>query len=742
MAKPYKSVLTRHQLQELAGLFRRRTEGWLEQKLDSYFTALEEVFFRHAEQASSDVLRNGYLDAGQELKKRRGELDIAFRNNLLKAVEAFFLHYEAYLEEFIHGFSASTAVPESLELVNNEKLEEDLMILRTTHRAVGRLQPGYKEMVSYMAAVVQPKDLPQHGIPLSPQVIANCMRMALSCWQGSMPSRFLFYQALVEQMLDDLERLYPPLIKALQRMGLEPVKVGVNVKRSPARSRSLPLARYASSMKGETADNVRVDGEEAAFFSVISLMRQLSDQDREFLGMVGSLAGMGFSSGAAMKPESLAELVREIQEDHPEEVREVEQARALQQQWKQDLVERLREKMSGQQLRLHNLDQQIIDIVTLLFDFVLEDSLIPDSMKVLLVRLQMPILQVAIRDKTFLTNSHHPARMLVNNLSRAAVRWADVGDGPEDSVYTLIRKTVETILVSDHKDPELYIEVNREFVESLAQEERGARVAEERISQVARGKEQLAMARKRVADILEGLVNDALPPVVCQILEDAWRDVLTLILLREGEESDAWRDALEVARRLANSVWGSDIEQQRERFVREVPELLGDLRRGFASISYDPRKAAHLLERLQACHEAASQGVIPGSLDETRGEMAGSAGAVAEEKEPRVVEADHFVELVRSLKEGDWVRWQLPGEGERRGKLAWRSEIADLLLFVDMRGRKLAEHSSGELADLFRKGQASVLANIDRPFMERALRYLQKLFSRRVSRSHPRILPA
>jgi len=739
MAKPYKSVLTRHQLQQLAGLFRRRLEEWLEQQLDPYFASLEESFFSHAEQAASDALRQGYTYAVRELGRKRGELGLAFRNNLLKAVETFFLHYEAYLEEFIHGFTASTATPESLELVNNEKLEEDLVVLRTSHRATSNLQPGHKEMVSYMAAVVQPKDLPQNGTPLSPQVIANCMRMALSGWEGTAASRFLFYQVLADRMLPELVELYPSLIRALQKMGLDPVQVQVKVKRPHPRQRALPLSGYTRTATGRQG-NSRVEGEEAALFSVLSLMRQLGDEDREFLGMVGSVAGAARSSGAAMKPESLAQVVRELQENHFREVAGLEETRAIQESWKRDLVQGLKRRMEEEQLRLHNLDQQIIDIVTMLFDFVLDDSLIPDSMKVLLIRLQMPVLQIAIRDKTFLTDSRHPARVLVNNLSRAAVRWVDVGDYSDDSVYGMIRNSVERILQGDGRDPGLYLEVNRDFEEFLAQEERGARVAEERISQVARGKEQLAMARRRVADILDGLVTEELPDVVRQILEDAWRDVLTLILLREGEESDAWREALGVARRLAHSVWGEEIEQQRDRFVAEVPQLLGELRRGFASIAYDSKKSAQLLEKLEACHAAASRGGASVAVSCARATTAGKEKAGDEAAGS--AEPDRYDQLVQSLREGDWVRWELAGEGERRGKLAWRSEIADILLFVDMRGRKLAEHSSRELAGLFRNGQASLLAHIDQPFMERALRYLHRLLSRRVSRNLPRIMPA
>ena len=112
------------------------------------------------------------------------------------------------------------------------------------------------------------------------------------------------------------------------------------------------------------------------------------------------------------------------------------------------------------------------------------------------------------------------------------------------------------------------------------------------------------MARRRVSEALVELMDDDLPPTVQQILNEAWRDVLTLTLLREGEESKAWRESLAVARRLVESVHWIQEPPQREALGSEFHALLGDLRRGFASISYDTKKSAYLLEGFQTCYEA------------------------------------------------------------------------------------------------------------------------------------------
>jgi hypothetical protein len=256
---------------------------------------------------------------------------------------------------------------------------------------------------------------------------------------------------------------------------------------------------------------------------------------------------------------------------------------------------------------------------------------------------------------------------------------------------------------------------------------------------VARGKEQLALARRHVSAALADLMGDDLPSPVQQILNEVWRDVLTLTLLREGEESEAWRDSLAVARRLVESVRRVQDSRQREALGSEFFSLLGDLRRGFASISYDTKRSASLLEGFRECYEAALQGG-GGSSERCRKrpEKAVEINSVGSIEQG----GDRHEQLVASLKEGQWLCWRAPGEGEKRGKLAWRSDIADLLLFVDMRGRKLAEYTSGDLVRLFRDGRAFLLTNIDQPFIERALRCIQRLISDRLARHAPPTLPA
>src|SRR5690606_13798255 len=69
-----------------------------------------------------------------------------------------------------------------------------------------------------------------------------------------------------------------------------------------------------------------------------------------------------------------------------------------------DQLERLLERASaksGKARVVGEVDEDVINLVSMLFEFILADRTLPDSLKALIGRLQLPMLKVAVLDKTF-----------------------------------------------------------------------------------------------------------------------------------------------------------------------------------------------------------------------------------------------------------------------------------------------------------------------------------------------------
>src|SRR3546814_4455044 len=92
------------------------------------------------------------------------------------------------------------------------------------------------------------------------------------------------------------------------------------------------------------------------------------------------------------------------------------QARAPQTVDEFDLQEQLAGLLSrvsaktGKSRVVGEIDDDVINLVSMLFEFILDDRTLPDSLKALIGRLQIPLLKVAVLDKTFFSRGSHPAR--------------------------------------------------------------------------------------------------------------------------------------------------------------------------------------------------------------------------------------------------------------------------------------------------------------------------------------------
>jgi hypothetical protein len=346
-------------------------------------------------------------------------------------------------------------------------------------------------------------------------------------------------------------------------------------------------------------------------------------------------------------------------------------------------------------------------------------------MKALIGRLQIPMLKVAVLDRTFFGNKHHPARRLLNTLARAAVGWVDDGDRSAKSLYGRVESAVGRILNDFNNDIGLFAQVYDEFSTFVEREARGAEVAEERITQVTRGQEQLLIARRRVAEVLNQFRTEQpdLPAPVVNILREGWHDVMLLAFLREGEDSNAWKQANAAVDELIWSVQPKVEPVERQRLLKAIPDLLKKLRDGLNNISFDQHRAGQLFKDLQTCHIAALRGesdsVETRSLDEAMPEVAAlvaeTTGVVSSEPV-----ADDLLERARAIDVGQWLEWEQDGNWQR-GKLSWRSQVTGTCIFVNRKGMKVAEMHLDEIARRLGTATARLLEDVNTPLMDRAL---------------------
>ena len=602
---------------ELVGTCRSQVADTLPRLMQELFEHVDDELYQLADKSASDVLQTRYFDAMRELRKLRDQIEQSFLRQQLAQFEEFWLHPQPTEATGDGGDS----LDDELSLVDEDELEENLAVSSMVSKAENRYHRELFALNMRFAQMAGMPDLNTRQNPLGPLTLSEGFRDAMRQWTGDLGVRLVVFKLFDRYVMGYVGGLYDDINDNLIAQGILP-KIVQRVRRNPV-APSVQRARQ-DAPKGDPAAQA-TEGYAGPAAEEVS--------QEQILGMLGQLLSMQRSGGTAslhsgrlpgggnaphyahlpsVESQDLIEALHSLQHDvsveAPISTQEIQQLQG------EMLVNLGRQLDMGSAdapaKRLNQVDQDVIDVIGMLFDFILDDGYVPDAMKALLGRLQIPMLKVAVIDRTFFGNKQHPARRLLNLLARAAMGWVDDGDRSAKSLYGRIESAVTRVLGDFSQDVGLFTQIYDDFSNFVDREARGAEVAEERINQVTRGQEQLLIARRRVAEVLNEfrVEQPDLPMAVVNILREGWHDVMLLAFLREGEESAAWKHAFEAVEELIWSVQPKIEPAERQRLLKAIPDLLKKLRDGLNNISFDQHRAGQLFKDLQACHISALRG--------------------------------------------------------------------------------------------------------------------------------------
>jgi hypothetical protein len=258
------------------------------------------------------------------------------------------------------------------------------------------------------------------------------------------------------------------------------------------------------------------------------------------------------------------------------------------------------------------LDAMTIDIVAMLFDYVFEDKSIPDAIKALLARLQIPVLKVALLDKSFFSRKNHPARRLLDVLADASVSFAE-GATHEDPLYKQILEIVDVIQTKFDTDIDLFNVMLTTFEQFMSEREAANTALVEQSARVLHEHEKRELARLVAQDETGRRANAIeLPPPVLAILSGPWTRVLERVYLREGGRHSGFASALETADDLIWSVTPKTDADQRKRLVGLLPALLKQLQEGMRIAAVEKNDCDRFFSALVDCHAAAVRAGLRG----------------------------------------------------------------------------------------------------------------------------------
>ncbi len=700
----------------------------LPQLMNALFDKLDDALYEFADKADNNALQSLYFEAMREMRKVRGGIGSGYRKRILRQFDEFWMKGPQPLE---------TAVPDKdlseddFSLIDDDEMEETLAITNMVTKSESRYQRELHALNERFSCLLGGREVTCEANPLGPASLCRGFQEAMHGVDVDIPVRLVVYKLFDRQVMDYIGGMYDELNAQLAKMGVLP--------KLAFKRRYNPVAPSVRSSGEPAVDPVSEPGEgdapQAGQAEVFAALQHLLDTRRGHRARA--------QDAAVLETGDLLAVLSTLQQTHGVQMRSGRAESGVEADLRTLLSEEVSAATAGSGGQAFGqADDDTIDVISMLFEFILEDGHLPDAMKALISRLQIPILKVAILDKTFFSKKLHPARRLLNSLAQAAMGWTDDGDRSENGLYGQVEHIVRRVLNEFDDDPGLFEELNSAFSAYLDQERRGAEVAEERTNQVTRGREQLNAAKQVVAEEIARRLEarSAVPKVVLSILNEGWKDVLLLIYLRQGPDSDAWMRAVELMEKLLWSVEPKRAHDERQALLRTIPELLKGLREGLDSISFDHHKTARLFKELQACHIACLRG---GEVETTKLVETGhsfidgvlfpeyvSRGTADGRPSLSEVQERHINQRLRRIVDGlaigTWIDFKNGPQGNMRAKLSWRSDKSDIFVFVNRKGVKVVEMHSAELADAFLHGRAEIIRDADVPIMDRALAAMMK----------------
>lgn len=408
--------------------------------------------------------------------------------------------------------------------------------------------------------------------------------------------------------------------------------------------------------------------------------------------------------------------------------------------------------------RMDAADEDTIDLVGMLFEYMLNDPVLPAVAKALISHLHTPYLKVAIIDRKLLTDSNHDARQLLDALVEAGSHWIDERN-LKRGIYPDMQNVVDRVLKEFTDNVTLFSTLLATFKKRMDEFRRKSDILEKRAQDSLKGREKLNIARQRATQEMKARsFSEHLPKTVKEFLEQTWVDKLIFVLLRhpDGEMSDDWKEALRIADEIA---WA--FEPKNESESRELENSLPDLRKsieeGLASLGgFHQEKSKGLFELLSSAKAALRAAEIAASdveqkrateakvqpaeqqpatpplkQQEVEVEAVTAAGTEASSDDEVTEEEAAMMEKLRKIQFGTWFE-VADGRGDerRKVKLSWLSPLTASCMFVDRAGVQTAIKPLRTLAQEILSGESIILEDTSDPFVERTLHAIRRMLQR------------
>jgi hypothetical protein len=591
------------------------------------------------------------------------------RNSLVAARTELRLHMQAFNGSFIdalrdkvkHELNPQQQAPrsqldsawESLSLVDEAEVEERLFFDRIGQAILHECEWESRDLNAYMGSLLGLDRVDRDTNPLRPEVVGAALCIAIEAVTPTSDMRKLLAREFGPAMAKAMRKCYAQIVADLQKLGLQPVQLGVRPQEGaggeyrPASYPGAPSRHDAAQPSAQgsyygandtwgrhSQGGGYVSGHDAGYGGA-----QDGLNDAELMTLIRRLNVLTSGPGAFMGGEYPAvppaypsywsepsdtvrgHFTRGSRDYAPEEAFAPSGGREMGPPgdgrpglMAVNLIRAHRDEL--RQASTGQLDHMVIEVVGSLFDQILSDARVPPQMARQIARLQLPVLRVALRDATFFSSRKHPVRRFVNRIASLACAFDEFDAGPGKEFLARVSELVQEIIEGDFDQVDVY-SAKLTLLEDFIQQQNAADVsAVAPVAALLDGKEsELRVQQNYVLQLQSALAQLPMDDFLRDFLAQVWSQALVAAARRDGPQAQSTQRLQAAATDLVLSVQSKSTPALRKEFLRRLPVLMKTLRKGLALIDWPQTAQQQFFGKLLPLHAESLKGQGQSELD-------------------------------------------------------------------------------------------------------------------------------
>lgn len=739
MSQEFKKYVFPHpELPQSIAQVKDNAQQMLGKLLSDMFNGCDDLFFDLSGRAVSNTEQNLYFESMREIRLKKGVVKETFKRDFANSFKAL-TEAEKNTGDDSNQKDLTADTLDGLSLLGNDQLEVKVAISGMTTKARNKYQEELYHLTCRLDYLIKHKTINETDNPLEPEAICLLFSQIIDQLELDIKARIILLKQFDRMVINGLGKVYDQSNQLLINAGILP-KITSSIKKSGQGQNGSSPANASQQNTGEQAEPSEQDNIAATLSAGAygSQNTYVSGQFSEIQNLINGLRGMGvqtpsviavipgYNSGApSLNRMELVNSLTNIQQMPETASGDIDIRQAI-----GEII--TTNSQSGSPKSIATIDEDIINLVAMFFDFVLDDKNIPVEIQALISRLQIPVLKLALKDKQFLNNNDHPARNLINEMAASAIGWNDANKHSQDKLYEQLSVVVNNVLDNYTDNSAIFSEELIQLREMLEADDKRSSLIERRANEAAVGKAKTNHAREQIQRLLASrTANKTLAQEVHQFLNHHWQKVLLFVILRNGEDSPEWLESVQVIDDLIWATSPHEDEKSLQRLAGLKTKLIDDIQTGLSKITMSSTEVDGHLQPLKNILQYAEEQefeeinytpVEENPLSEELEERKtwGNMTAIERQQAKRDKLDYEYIKTVDKLPLGSWVEFAAnDGDHHSRGKLTAKVEETESFIFLNRFGAKVTEIKRKAFAYNLQKGTARILDK--RPLFERAL---------------------